>query len=181
MEAAEDIVNAAAPTIQGVILKVAITKFLLSESALLVGLTAQCLEECDRALSQDDGCEQNLEEPELWRLCKDVQEKMVELEEAVRDQIDRSEDEGEVNDASPDALAFAWTQLHDCVWTVTRYETGTAAGLRAKGQLFRNLLPLLDAMGGVAALQASYFRDFEHLAYRRLQGKASRAPRRLVG
>jgi len=87
VEAAEDIVNAAAPTIQGVILKVAMTRFLLSESALLVGLTAQCLEECDRALSQDDGCEQNLEEqePELWRLCKDVQEKIAELEEAVRD------------------------------------------------------------------------------------------------
>jgi len=183
VETAEDIVNAGAPTIQGVILKVAMTRFLLSESALLVGLTAQCLEECDRALSQDDGCEQSLEEqePELWRLCKDVQEKIVELEEAVHDQIDRSEDEGEVNDASPEALAFAWTQLHHSVWTVTGYETGTAAGLRAKGQLFRNLLPFLDAMGGVAALQESYFRDFEHLAYRRLHGKDSRAPRRLVG
>src|SRR5271166_4923480 len=42
VEAAEDIVNAGAPTIQGVILKVAMTRLLLSESAL-VGLTAQCL------------------------------------------------------------------------------------------------------------------------------------------
>ena len=42
-------------------------------------------------------------------------------------------------------------------------------------------MPFLDAMGGVAALQESYFRDFEHLAYRRLHGKDSRAPRRLVG
>src|SRR5271166_6709361 len=57
VEAAVDIVNAGAPTIQGVILKVAMTRFLLSESALLVGLTAQCLEECDRALSQDDRAE----------------------------------------------------------------------------------------------------------------------------
>ena len=183
VEAAEDIVNAAAPTIHSVILKVAMTRFLLSESALLVGLTAQCLEECDRALSPDDGCEQNLveQEPELWRLRKDVQEKVAELEHAVRDQIDNSEDEGGVNDASPEAIAFAWNQLHDSVRTVTRYETRTAAGLRAKGQLFRNLLPLLDAMGGVAALRASYFRDFEHLAYRRLHGENSRAPRRLIG
>ena len=75
VEAAEDIVNAAAPTIHSVILKVAMTRFLLSESALSVGLTAQCLEECDRALLPDHSCEQNLEEqePELWRLCKDVQ------------------------------------------------------------------------------------------------------------
>jgi hypothetical protein len=52
-ELAKGIVDAAAPTIQDVLMKVAMTASLLSEGELSVGLTPQCLEECDRALAHE--------------------------------------------------------------------------------------------------------------------------------
>ena len=83
----KEIVDAAAPTIQDVLMKVAMTASLLSEGELWVGLTPQCLEECDRALAQEGHGEQCLKalEPELWALCQRVQEQTAALE--IRDGI----------------------------------------------------------------------------------------------
>ena len=182
-ELAKGIVDAAAPTIQDVLMKVAMTASLLSEGELWVGLTPQCLEECDRALAQEGHGEQCLKalEPELWALCQRVQEQTAALESRW-DFVDESEEAGGSNDPSDGfSLATAWDELHESVWSVARYETMTAVGLRAKGKMFSDLLAFFSAMDGMFALQDSYLRDFDHLAYRRLYGKDSPMPRRSVG
>ena len=81
-ELAKGIVEAAAPTIEDAVLKVAITTSLLLEGDLGVGLTPQCLEECDRALAQKGDGEQCLKalESELWALCQRVEEQTAALE-----------------------------------------------------------------------------------------------------
>ena len=182
-ELAKGIVDAAAPTIQDVLMKVAMTASLLSEGELWVGLTPQCLEECDRALAREGDAEQCLKalEPKLWALCQRVQEQTAALE-ARWDRVDESEEAGESNDPCDDlSLATAWDELHESVWSVARYETMTAVGLRAKGKMFSELLAFFSAMDGLLALQDSYLRDFDHLAYRHLFGKDSPMPRRSVG
>lgn len=80
-------------------MKVAMTASLLSEGELWVGLTPQCLEECDRALAQEGDGEQCLKalEPELWALCQRVQEQTAALE-ARWDYVDESEEAGGSND-----------------------------------------------------------------------------------
>ena len=164
-------------------MKVAMTASLLSEGELWVGLTPQCLEECDRALAQEGHGEQCLKalEPELWALCQRVQEQTAALE-ARWDCVDESEEAGGPNDSCDGfSLATAWNELHESVWSVARYETMTAVGLRAKGKMFSDLLAFFSAMDGMFALQDSYLRDFDHLAYRRLYGKNSPMPRRSVG
>ena len=182
-ELAKGIVDAAAPTIQDVLLKLAMTASLLSEGELRVGLTPQCLEECDRALAQEGDGEQCLKalEPKLWALCQRVQEQTAALE-ARWDCVEQSEEVGGSNDPSDGfSLATAWDELRGSVWSVARYETMTAVGLRAKGKMFSDLLAFFSAMDGLFALQDSYLRDFDHLAYRRLYGKDSPMPRRSVG
>ena len=182
-ELAKSIVDAAAPTIQDVLLKMAMTASFLSEGELRVGLTPQCLEECDRALAQEGDGEQCLKalEPELWALCQRVEEQTAALE-ARWDCVEQSEEAGGPNDARDGfSLASAWDELNESVWSVARYETMTAVGLRAKGNMFSDLLAFFSAMDGLFALQDSYLRDFDHLAYRRLHGKDSPVPRRSVG
>ena len=100
-ELAKRIVDAAAPTIQELLLKVAMTASLLSEGEVGVGLTPQCLEECDRALAQEGDGEQCLKalEPELWALCQRVEEQTAALE-ARWDCVEQSEEAGGSNDAS---------------------------------------------------------------------------------
>ena len=164
-------------------MKVAMTASLLSEGELGVGLTPQCLEECDRALARDGDAEQCLKslEPKLWALCQRVQEQTAVLE-ARWHYVDENEEAGGSNDPCDNlSLATAWDELHESVWSVARYETMTAVGLRAKGKMFSELLAFFSAMDGLFALQDSYLRDFDHLAYRHLFGKDSPMPRRSVG
>ena len=182
-ELAERIVDAAAPTIQDVLLKVAMIASVLSDGEVRVGLTPQCLEECDRALAQEGDAEQCLKalEPELWALCQRVHEQTAALE-ARWDCGEQSEEAGESNDPRDGfSLAGAWDELHESVGSVARYETTTAVGLTAKGKVFSDLLVFFSAMDGLIALQDSYLRDFDHLAHRRLNGKVSPLPRRSVG
>jgi hypothetical protein len=182
-ELAKGIVAAAAPTIQDLLLKVAMTASLLSEGEVGVGLTPQCMEECDRALAQEGDAEQCLKalEPELWALCQRVEEQTAALE-ARWDCVEHRAEAGRSNDPRDrHSLAAAWDELHESVWSVARYETMTTAGLRAKGKMFRDLMAFVIDMDGLFALQDSYLRDFDHLAYRRLHGKDSPLPRRSVG
>ncbi len=159
------------------------TATLLSEGEVGVGLTPQCMAECDRALAQDGDEEQCLKalEPELWALCQRVQEQTATLE-ARWDCVEQSEEAGGSNDPCDGfSLAAAWDELHESVWRVARYEAMTTVGLRAKGKMFRGLMAFVSTMDGLFALQDSYLRDFDHLAYRRLHGKDSPMPRRSVG
>ena len=181
-ELAKRIVEAAASTIEDVVLKMAMTEFLLLEGDLRVGLIPQCLEECDRALAQEGDGEPCFEalERELWALCERVEHQTAALE-ARWDCVEQSKEVGGPNDARADfSLARAWNELNESIWSVARYETMTPVGLRAKGTMFRDLLALVGAMDGLSALQDSYLRDFDHLAYRRLHGKDSPMPRRSV-
>ncbi len=182
-ELAKRIVEAAAPKIEDVVLKVAMIASLLLEGDLRVGLTPQCLEECDRALARKGDGEQclNARELELWALCERVEHQTASLE-ARWDCVEQREEAGGPNDARAGfSLAGAWNELNESIWSVARYETMTAVGLRAKGTMFRDLLALVGAMDGLSALQDSYLRDFDHLAYRHLYGKDSPMPRRSVG
>ena len=94
-ELAKRIVDAAAPTIEELLLKVAMTASLLSEGEVRVVLTPQCLEECDRALAQDGDGEQCLRalEPELWALCQRVEQQTAAIE-ARWDCVEQSEEAG---------------------------------------------------------------------------------------
>jgi hypothetical protein len=182
-ELAKGIVDAAAPTIQELLLKVAMTASFLSEGEVGVSLTPQYLEECDRALAQVGDEEQCLGalEPELWALCQRVEELTAALE-ARWDCVERRAEEGRSNDSRDrHSLAAAWDELHESVWSVARYETMTTIGLRAKGKIFIDLMAFVTDMDGLFALQDSYLRDFDRLAYRRLHGKDSPMPRRSVG
>ncbi len=163
-------------------MKVALTTSLLSEGEVGVVLTLQFLEDCDRALAQEGDAEQCLKalEPEFWALCQRVQAQTA-LLEARWDCVDESEEAGGRNRSHGVLLATAWDDLHESVWTVARYETMTPVGLRAKGKVFRDLMDFSTPMEVLFALQDSYLRDFDHLAYRRLHGKDSPMPRRSVG
>ncbi len=180
-ELAERIVTTAAPTIQDLLLKAAVAAFLLSEGEVGVVLSLQFLEECDLALAQEGYAEQCLKalEPELWALCQRVEDQKAELD-ARWHSIDQNEGAGSNEAGDRRLLTTAWDDLNEAVWHVARYETMTAVGLKAKGKLFRGLTVFVSTMDGVRALQDSYLRDFDHLAYRRLRGKDSPIPRRCI-
>ena len=181
-ELAKGIVEAAAPTIHDLVLKMAMTTSLLSEGEVGVGLTPQSLEECDRALAQEGDGEQCLKASGAGALGIMPAGPDARLPRSRRDGIFRArkpEDRTTLCDGF--SLATAWDELHESVWSVARYETMTAVGLRAKGKMFRDLLAFVSAMEGLFALQDSYLRDFDHLAYRRLHGIDSPMPRRSVG
>ena len=114
-ELAKAIVEAAAPRIPDVLLKVAMTASLLSEGEVSVGLTPQCLEECDRALAREGDEEQGLKalEPELWALCQLVKEQTAALD-ARWDCVAQSEEAGNSDDPCDcSLLASAWNELHE--------------------------------------------------------------------
>lgn len=182
-ELAQEIVDADALTIQDLLLKVSMTASLLSKGEVGVVLTPQCMEECDRALTQDGDGEQCLKtlEPELWALCERVHKQTAAIK-ARWDCAEQSEEGGRLDDPRDGfSLATGWAELHESVWSVARYETMTTVGLKAKGKIFSVLLDFFSAMECFLALQESYLRDFGHLVYRRLNARDLATPRRSVG
>jgi hypothetical protein len=182
-ELANEIVAAVATTIKDVILKMTMTASLLSRGELRLGLTLQCLEECDLALTDDQDGEQCLRvlEPDLWALSVRVERQVAELE-TEWNRIETDNAAGRCDEAEAAfMLERVWQDLSDSIWNVARYEAMTAVGLRAKGKMFRDLWEPLNSMESLLALQDSYLRDFEHLAYRRMSGGETEMPRRMVG
>jgi hypothetical protein len=164
-ELATEIADAAVATVEEAIFKVNVTASLLSEGELLVILTPQCLEDCDRALAVEGDGEQCVKtlEPSLWTTCLRVSEQIAEADE----------------DAETLGLTW-WRDLQNLVSEIAGYEVMTRAGLRTKGQVFQDLFDFASLMGGLSALQMSYVRDFGNLAYRRLRDKDSLLTRRAV-
>jgi hypothetical protein len=158
---AKEIVDVATPTIDEAIFKAAMTTSLLSGGEVQVVLTPQCLADCDRVLSADGDGEQSVKspEPDLWAACSRVRERMSEAAE-----------DAEALDAG------WWRGLGELVRAIADQEAMTQAGLRAKGQIFEELLAFASAMDGLKALQMSYLRDFGYLAYRRMCGKDAPRP-----
>jgi hypothetical protein len=158
---AKEIVDVAAPTIDEAIFKATMTTSLLSGGEVQVVLTPQCLKDCDRVLSADGDGEQCVKalEPDLWQACSRVRERMSEATEEA------------------EALGVGWWRdLKDLVRAIADQEAMTQVGLRAKGQIFQELLAFASAMDGLKALQMSYLRDFGYLAYRRMYGKDALTP-----
>ena len=167
---AESIVAAPAPTIGDAIVKAVMTAGLLAEGEVEVVVTPQCIEECDRALAEDGDEEQCLKvlEPDLWALCQRAEELKSELE-------------ARWDDRAGFCIASAWAELCKSVWSVARYETMTRVGLRAKGELFQDLVEVVSVMDALSGLQNAYLRDFNYLSYRRLHGHDSPIPRHSIG
>jgi hypothetical protein len=164
-ELATQIVDAAVATVEEAIFKVTVTASLLSDGEILVILTPQHLEDCDRALAVDGvgaQCVKTLE-PDLWTACSRVCAQIAEVDE----------------DAETLGLTW-WRDLQNLVGEIVGYEAMTRAGLRAKGQVFQDLFDFASLMDCLSALQMSYVRDFGSLAYRRLRDKDSLPTRRAV-
>ena len=167
---AESVVAAPAPTIGDAFVKAVFTAGLLTEGEVEVVVTPQCIEECDRALAEDGDEEHCLKvlEPDLWALCQRAEEL-------------RSELEARWDDRAGFCIVSAWVELRKSVWSVARYETITRVGLRAKGELFRDLVEIVSVMDALSGLQNAYLRDFKYLSYRRLHGHNSPIPRHSIG
>jgi hypothetical protein len=151
-----EIVEASAATIEDAIFKVTIMSSFLADGELRLGLTNQCVEDCDRALAVEDQSERCLKalEPALWIACQRVRDRMA---EAVIDE---------------ESLAESWwREFGDAVRAIARYRATTPVGLRAKGEIFRDLFRFGSAMDGLILLQMSYMRDFGVLAVSRLHGE----------
>jgi hypothetical protein len=160
------ILNTAAPTTQDLNLKIAVVGFLLSEGELRVGLTPQCIEDCDRALAREPHEEECFKtfEPELWSACLQLRDQIAKLRGALAAESDLG------NDAAHSGSAW-WTELRASMTIVTHHESRTRVGLRAKGQIFVDLLEFASLLDGLGALQRSYLNDFEWLAHQRLHGE----------
>jgi hypothetical protein len=160
------ILSAAAPTIQDLNLKIAVVEFLLSEGVLRVVLTPQCLEDCDRALARETHEEEclNTVEPDLWSACLRLRKQIAELRGALASESDPG------SGAAQSGSAW-WIELRVSMAKVMRHKSRTRAGLRAKGQVFADLLEFASLLNGLGALQQSYLNDFEWLAHQRLRRK----------
>jgi hypothetical protein len=150
-----EIVHAPAPGIQDAIFKVTIVTSFLAEGELRLGLTPQCVEDCDRALARDDEIERCLKtlEPDLWGACQLVREKLA---------------AGVTDDAA--LVDRWWRDFQEAVRRIADYQAQTSVGLRAKGEIFHHVWRFASETGGLSALQMSYLRDFGALAEARLHG-----------
>lgn len=63
---------------------------------------------------------------------------------------------------------------------IARYEAMTPVGLKAKGEIFQEVLRFASATEGLSALQMSYMQDFRFLAYYRMNGRHSSVPREVM-
>jgi hypothetical protein len=64
-----------------------------------------------------------------------------------------------------------WRELRAAVWAIARYQALTSVGLKAKGEIFQEVWRFANEIDGLGALQMSYMRDFETLAFARLDNE----------
>jgi hypothetical protein len=71
---ARELVDTPAPAIADVVFKMTIVSSLVDEGEVRLGLTPQCVEECERALAVETGSEQCFMalEPALWSSCQQI-------------------------------------------------------------------------------------------------------------
>jgi hypothetical protein len=160
----QQIGEAPAAVIKDAVAKVTIISSLVSDGELQVGLTDQCLDDCDLALAIDGEPEQCLKalEPDLWIACERVRNAM---------------EEGR---ADSEALcAIWWREFVKSLAAISRYAAMTPIGLKAKGAIFHEVLRFASMTDGLEALQMSYMRDFCSLAQARMNGGFS-APQSIL-
>ena len=160
---ARELVDTPAPAIADVVFKMTIVSSLVDDGEVRLGLTPQCVEECERALAVETVSEQCFMalEPALWNLCQQIRQR---LAAAVAEGFEFS--------------GAWWDELCDGVHAAACQEARTPVGLRAKGEIFREIWLFAEETEVWGALQISYMRDFGALAAPQLHSEDSARSRR---
>jgi hypothetical protein len=163
---ARELVDTPAPTIPDVVFKMKIVSSLVEDGEVRLGLTQQCLEECERALAVETVAEQCVMalEPALWSSCQQIREK---LAGAAAEDFEFSE--------------AWWNEVCEVVHAAAGHQARTPVGLRAKGEIFREVWLFAEETELWGALQMSYMRDFGALAAARLPSEGCARSRRKAG
>jgi len=163
---ARELVDTPAPAIADVVFKMTIVSSLVEDGEVRLGLTPQCMAECERALAVETGSEECFKalEPALWGSWQQIRQKLAA--------------------AAAEGFEFSeawWEEFREGVHAAVCQEARTPVGLRAKGEIFREIWLFVEEAEEWSALQTSYMRDFGALAAPRLHSEDSRRSRRKVG
>jgi hypothetical protein len=151
---ARKLVDTPAAAIADVVFKMSIVSSLVAEGEVRLGLTQQCVEECERALEVETVAEQGFIalEPALWSSCQQILKR---LAVAATEDFEFSE--------------AWWEEVREGVRATACHQAQTPVGLRAKGEIFREIWRFAEETEQWSALQISYLRDFDALAAARLR------------
>jgi hypothetical protein len=160
---AREIVDTPAPAIADVVFKMTVVSSLVAEGEVRLGLTQQCVEECERVLPVETVGEQGFMalEPALWSSCRQIREQLAA--------------------AAAEDFEFSqawWDEVREGVHAAACHQALTPVGLRAKGEIFHEIWVFAEETELWGALQVSYMRDFGALAAARLRDDEGRAKSR---
>jgi hypothetical protein len=160
---ARELVDTPAPALPDVVFKMTIVSSLVEDGEVRLGLTQQCLEECERALAVETVAEQCFMalEPALWSSCQQIRQKLAA--------------------AAAEGFEFSeawWDEVCEGVHAAAGHQARTPVGLRAKGEILREVWLFAEETEVWGALQMSYMRDFGALAAPRLHSEDSARSRR---
>jgi hypothetical protein len=161
---ARELVDTPAPAIADVVFKMTIVSSLVAEGEVRLGLTQQCVEECERVLADETVGRQDFMalEPALWSSCQQILQR---LAAAAAEDFEFSE--------------AWWDELREGVCATACHEARTPVGLRAKAEIFHEIWRFAEETEMWSALQMSYMRDFGALAAARLRDEGcARSPRK---
>jgi hypothetical protein len=163
---AKELVDTPAPAIADMVFKMTIVSSLVEDGEVRLGLTPQCMTECEGALAVKTGSEECFKalEPALWSACQQIRQKLAA--------------------AAAEGFEFSeawWEEVREGVHAATCREARTPVGLRAKGEIFREIWLFVEEAEEWSALQTSYMRDFGALAASRLHSEDSGRSRRKAG
>ena len=146
---ARELVDTPAPAIADVVFKMTIVSSLVAEGEVRLGLTQQCVEECERALPVETVGEQGFMalEPALWSSCQQIRQRLV---AAAAEDFEFSE--------------AWWDEVREGVRATACHQARTPVGLRAKAEIFHEIWLFAEETELWGALQMSYMRDFGALA-----------------
>jgi hypothetical protein len=161
---ARELIDTPAPTIADVVFKMTIVSLLVENEDVSMGLTPQCVEECEAALGVETGSEDSFRtlEPALWSSHQQIRQRLA------------------ATGAEDFEFSEEWlAEVLESIRAVACQEARTAMGLRAKGEIFREIWLFAEEMEFWGALQISYIRDFGVLASARLRFEnGTRSPRK---
>jgi hypothetical protein len=164
---AREIVDTPVVAIADVIFKMTVVSSLVAEGEVRLGLTQQCVEECERALPVETVGEQGFMalEPALWSSCQKI---LQTLGAAAAEDFEFSE--------------AWWDEVREGVCATACHQARTPVGLRAKAKIFHEIWLFAEEAEQWGALQISYLRDFDALAAARLrEDEGSAKSRRKAG
>jgi hypothetical protein len=163
---ARELVDTPAPATADVVFKMTIVSSLVAEGEVRLGLTQQCVEECERALPVETVGEQGFMalEPALWSSCQQILQRLV---AATAEDFEFSE--------------AWWDEVREGVRATACHQAQTPVGLRAKAEVFREIWLFAEETEMWGALQMSYMRDFGALAAARLGDEGCARSQRKAG